>query len=178
MVSYPKVTGGSFSGLKRPKHEVDLRDFGLPSRCKRNLRSLRILRAQSGSFLSTFWDNLTVPSTRIRQSKNGADLTKINFLQVPTTRVSGALLWCAYSLNYAAKEYWRTFILIKYFPYEAFRHVWIRNAFLLNNECGGLADKQNPVDLSAVTRLPYFPVDNAHLIYTAHPVFSRSHELV
>jgi hypothetical protein len=26
--------------------------------------------------------------------------------------------------------------------------------------------------------VPYFPVDNAHLMYTAHPVFSRSHELV
>jgi hypothetical protein len=26
--------------------------------------------------------------------------------------------------------------------------------------------------------LPYFPIDNAHIMYTVHPVFFRSHELV
>jgi hypothetical protein len=31
---------------------------------------------------------------------------------------------------------------------------------------------------NAFLKLPYFPADNAYLMYNAHPVFFRPHELV
>jgi len=44
--------------------------FRLPSQCKWDLSSSTMLRAKMGSYLPPFWDNLSAPSSKTKQTNN------------------------------------------------------------------------------------------------------------
>jgi len=43
-----------------------MRDFRLPLRCQRNLRSSGILHSQKWQFLAELWNNLLFPPSRVQ----------------------------------------------------------------------------------------------------------------